>query len=168
MRLSLMWALRYSEDLQLSWVFLPSGNVLGTLEMDAMIDAIETTGISDVTMMWSCALVLVGFGVKAGMFPLHTWLPQSYPAAPDPPTALLSAVLSKAGIFGMFVLTGQILLHNLPWGLALVLFGIASALLGGIMGILSDDFKKTIACSSMSQIGFIIVGVGMQGVAGTP
>ena len=139
---------------------------LGTLEMDAMIHAIETTGISDVTLMWSCALVLVGFGVKAGMFPLHTWLPQSYPAAPEPATALLSAVLSKAGIFGMFVLTGQILLHNLPWGLALVLFGIASALLGGIMGILSDDFKKTIACSSMSQIGFIIVGVGMQGVLG--
>ena len=139
---------------------------LGTLEMDAMIDAIQTTGTSDVTMMWSCALVLVGFAVKAGMFPLHTWLPRSYPAAPDPATALLSAVLSKAGIFGMFVLTGQILLHNLPWGLALVLFGIASALLGGIMGILSDDLKKTIACSSMSQIGFIITGIGMQGVLG--
>lgn len=139
---------------------------LGTLEMDSLIPAIESTGVSEVTLVWACALVLVGFGVKAGMFPLHTWLPQSYPAAPEPGTALLSAILSKAGIFGMFVITGQILLHHFSWGLALTLLGIATALLGGIMGILSDNLKKTIACSSMSQIGFIIVGVGMQAVLG--
>ena len=139
---------------------------LGTLDMDSLIPAIAESGVSEVTLMWACALVLVGFGVKAGMFPLHTWLPQSYPAAPEPGTALLSAVLSKAGIFGMFVITGQILLHNFSWGLALTLLGIATALLGGIMGILSDNFKKTLACSSMSQIGFIIVGIGMQAVLG--
>ena len=139
---------------------------VGTLEMDHMIDAVANSGASDAMVMWACSLVLVGFGVKAGMFPLHTWLPQSYPAAPEPGTALLSAILSKAGIFGMFVITGQILLHCHSWGVALTLFGIATALLGGIMGILSDNFKRTLACSSMSQIGFIIVGIGMQAVLG--
>ena len=85
-------------------LFMLQANI-GTLEMDQILSAIQSSGTSYGMVLASGLLILFGFGVKAGMYPLHTWLPKAYVAAPEPATALLSAVLSKAGIFGIFVVT---------------------------------------------------------------
>ena len=146
-------------------LFMLQANI-GTLEMDQILSAIQSSGTSYGMVLASGLLILFGFGVKAGMYPLHTWLPKAYVAAPEPATALLSAVLSKAGIFGIFVVTGQILLHDYTWGLVILIAGTLTMLTGAMLAVFSTNFKRTIACSSMSQIGFILVGTGMQAVLG--
>lgn len=114
----------------------------------------------------AAALMLVGFGAKAGMYPLHIWMPTSYPAAPAPATALLSGILSKAGVYGVIIICSKIFFSDEQWGTALLILAIITAFWGGILGIFSNDFKKAIACSSMSQIGFILVGAAMISLLG--
>ena len=107
-------------------------------------------------------LILFGFGAKAGMFPLHIWLPAAHPVAPAPASALLSGILTKAGIFGALVLCSTIFFHDKQWGILLLLLGVVTMFVGAVLAVLSIDLKRTLACSSMSQIGFILVGAAMQ------
>ncbi len=110
------------------------------------------------------ALILAGFGAKAGMFPLHVWLPKAHPVAPAPASALLSGVLTKVGIFGILVISSRLFFGDLLWGNLLLVVGLINMLLGALLALFSTDLKRTLACSSMSQIGFILVGIGMQGL----
>ena len=142
-------------------------NMLGTLEIDQLADAAAALPEGSFgTLLVAGLLTLFGFGVKAGMYPLHTWLPQSYRFAPAPATALLSAILSKAGIFGMLVISCNIFLHDYTWGMIMLCLGVLTMLTGAMLAVFSVNIKRTLACSSMSQIGFIIVGIGMQGILG--
>ena len=142
-------------------------NMLGTLEIDQLADAAAALPEGSFgTLLVAGLLTLFGFGVKAGMYPLHTWLPQSYRFAPAPATALLSAILSKAGIFGMLVISCNIFLHDYTWGMIMLCLGVLTMLTGAMLAVFSVNIKRTLACSSMSQIGFIIVGIGMQGLLG--
>lgn len=121
--------------------------------------------IEDKTQLYIAACCMfAGFGAKAGAFPVHVWLPMSYREAPAPATALLSAILSKTGIFGLLCISATILPMDDQWGFFILVIGIITMVLGGICGLCSDNLKTTIAYSSMSQIGFILVGVGMQGL----
>lgn len=117
--------------------------------------------------------MLVGFGAKAGAFPLHVWLPKAHPAAPAPASALLSGVLTKTGIYGILMMTatlfgksGMLEDRSVSWGNTLLFLGVVTMLLGGILALLSVNLKRTLACSSMSQIGFILVGISMQTLLG--
>ncbi len=112
------------------------------------------------------SLILFGYGAKAGMFPLHIWLPKAHPAAPAPASALLSGILTKAGIFGVLVLSAQVFLYDAGWGTALLTIGEVTMLLGAVLAVFSVNLKKTLACSSVSQIGFILTGIGMQCLSG--
>ena len=112
------------------------------------------------------SLILFGYGAKAGMFPLHIWLPKAHPAAPAPASALLSGILTKAGIFGVLVLSAQVFLYDAGWGTALLILGEITMLLGAVLAVFSVNLKKTLACSSVSQIGFILTGIGMQCLSG--
>ena len=114
----------------------------------------------------ACLCMLVGFGAKAGAFPLQIWLPKAHPVAPAPASALLSGILTKTGIFGVLVISCQILLHDAMWGAFILVIGLITMFLGALLAVFSIDFKRTLACSSVSQIGFILVGVGMQGLLG--
>lgn len=107
-----------------------------------------------------------GFGAKAGAFPLHIWLPKAHPVAPAPASALLSGILTKAGIFGTLVLSCYLFLHDAVWGSFILVIGVLTMLGGALLAVFSIDLKRTLACSSMSQIGFILVGIGMQGLLG--
>ena len=106
---------------------------------------------------------LVGFGAKAGMFPLHIWLPKAHPVAPAPASALLSGILTKSGVFGVLVISRFLFWADLPWNRVVLALGVVTMALGAILAVFSIDLKRTLACSSMSQIGFILVGVAMQG-----
>lgn len=110
--------------------------------------------------------LLFGFGAKAGMFLVHIWLPKAHPVAPAPASALLSGILTKTGVFGILAVSCNVFRHDPLWGEIVLAFGVLTMVLGAILAVFSVDFKRTLACSSMSQIGFILVGVGMQGLLG--
>ena len=134
---------------------------VGTLRIDQLYEACQG---KDVYV--ACICMLVGFGAKAGAFPLQIWLPKAHPVAPAPASALLSGILTKTGIFGVLVISCQILLHDAIWGAAILIVGVITMFLGALLAVFSIDFKRTLACSSVSQIGFILIGVGMQGLLG--
>lgn len=106
-------------------------------------------------------LALLGFGVKAGLFPLHVWLPEAHPAAPSHVSALMSAVMVKTGIYGIVrVLTW---LPSAPawWGLLLASAGIVGALYGISLAALQSDIKRCLAYSTIENVGVILVGLGL-------
>lgn len=115
---------------------------------------------SDPTLALAGALMLVGFGAKAGMFPLHVWLPKAHPVAPAPASALLSGALTKTGVFGAILLSFTLMKGVAGWGLTILSLGAVTMLLGALLALISNDLKRTLACSSLSQIGFILVGLG--------
>lgn len=142
-------------------------SITGTLRFDELAGVISEGGLflSEVTKnrLYAAGFcMLFGFGAKAGMFPLHIWLPKAHPVAPAPASALLSGVLTKAGVFGILVLTARIFAGDVLWGTLILTLGVITMAGGAILALCSVDFKRTLACSSMSQIGFILVGIGMQ------
>lgn len=139
-------------------------NELGTLAFGELYEnAVNENAAGNITWLYAAAgCMFVGFGAKAGAFPVHVWLPQSYTEAPAPATALLSAILSKTGIFGLLMVTFEVLPMQGSWGMFVLVIGVITMVLGGIKGVMSNNLKTTLAYSSMSQIGFILVGVGMQ------
>ena len=140
-------------------------SILGTLQIDQLMEA--ASHVTNHALLYTAgALTLVGFGVKAGMYPLHTWLPQAHSVAPAPASAMLSAVITKAGIFGIIVVSCNIFLHDAQWGLAIVIFGTLSMVTGAVLAVFSNNIKRTLACSSVSQLGFVIIGIGMQCMLG--
>ena len=140
-------------------------NLLGTLNVDELLPAVNA--LSDKSVLYVPGfLIFFGFGAKAGMFPLHIWLPKAHPVAPAPASALLSGILTKVGVFGILVVSCNLFLHDASWGFMVLMIGTITMLLGAVLAVFSVDLKRTLACSSMSQIGFILVGVGMQGLLG--
>lgn len=112
--------------------------------------------------LWPAALCMfAGFAAKAGAFPIHIWLPKAHPVAPAPASSLLSGILTKTGIFGILVISCKMLVHNEHWGAFVLVVGVITMFLGALLALFSVNFKRTLACSSVSQIGFILVGVGM-------
>lgn len=114
----------------------------------------------------AAALLLVGFGGKAGVFPLHIWLPKAHPAAPAPASALLSGMLTKCGVFGMLLINCHLFFGDEAWGKLMVILGVITMVWGAVCGVFSVNIKRILACSSVSQIGFITFGIGMLGCMG--
>ena len=122
----------------------------------------------DAVQIWLAGLCLLfGFGAKAGAFPLHIWLPKAHPVAPAPASALLSGILTKAGMYGILLLTANLFFGSAVWGGMILVLGVFTMVLGALLALFSVDLKRTLACSSVSQIGFILVGVGMSGLLGS-
>ncbi|MFU8819647.1 MAG: complex I subunit 5 family protein [Desulfurivibrio sp.] len=106
------------------------------------------------------ACLLLGFGIKAGMVPLHFWLPLAHPAAPIPASAVLSGVMIKAGLLGWLrFLPGDGATPDL--GPLCVLIGLIAAFYGALKGLTRDDPKTVLAWSSISQMGLLTVGLGL-------
>jgi hydrogenase-4 component B len=103
-------------------------------------------------------LLLVGFGIKAGMLPCHGWMPETYGSTPASGAAVLSGVLSKAGVYGMLRVA---LSYPLPAiGTFLNVVGVAAMLWGGYAAVRQKEPRDILAYSSVSQIGFILMGLG--------
>jgi formate hydrogenlyase subunit 3/multisubunit Na+/H+ antiporter MnhD subunit len=140
-------------------------------------------------------LMILGFGVKAGMIPVHIWLPDAHPAAPSPASALLSGVMIKAGAYGIIRTLGSIFrppfeAHEvariassakeavvgghteLLWettkvlGYAVIWIGIVTMFLGVLMALLQENSKRMLAYHSISQMGYILMGIGVAGYLG--
>lgn len=117
--------------------------------------------ISATTRNLVFVLLAVGFGSKAGVIPLHIWLPQAHPAAPSHVSALMSGVMIKLGVYGL-VRVGFDWLGAGPswWGGALLVAGAVSAVLGVLYAMVDSDLKRLLAYSSVENIGIILLGVG--------
>ena len=137
----------------------------GSLSFDALRN--YAASLEDRSALYlPAALAFTGFAAKAGVFPLHIWLPKAHPVAPAPASALLSGILTKSGVFGMIVLSCNLLPENTGWGNTLLLLALPTMMLGAIMAVFSTDLKHTLACSSMSQIGFILTGLAFTVLLG--
>ncbi|ASJ07659.1 NADH dehydrogenase [Thermococcus pacificus] len=116
-------------------------------------------------------LFLVAFGVKAGLFPLHVWAPDAYSETNQSYTAMFSGVLSKAGVYGfilMYLLIGTRLavefgaFRSAPkFGYIIAFLGGLTIIVGGLLAALQEDIRKLFAYSSISQVGYILVGIGV-------
>ncbi len=113
-------------------------------------------------------LAFFGFGAKAGIVPLHIWLPRAHPAAPSHASALLSGVMIKTAVYGIIRLCVMLLgASTWWWGFVVLLFGATSAVLGILYALSERDLKRVLAYSSVENIGIILMGVGagMVGMA---
>ena len=107
-------------------------------------------------------LALFGFGAKAGIVPLHVWLPEAHPAAPSPVSALMSGVMLKTAIYGLLRIIFDLL--GTPvwwWSLVLLAFGLATALFGVVFAAVQVDMKRLLAYSSIENIGLLFTGIGL-------
>jgi len=112
------------------------------------------------------ALFCVGFGVKAGMIPLHIWLPEAHPAAPSSVSALMSGVLITTGIYGLVrVCVFGLGVPAWGWGVALALIGSLSAILGVLYALTQNDLKRLLAYSTIENSGIVLLGLGAATMA---
>lgn len=146
---------------------------LGIVLLSVATGGLPTFGNSPVTPLyptmfaWSVAFLLIGFGIKAGMVPVHLWLPRAHAVAPTPASALLSGLLIKVGAYGLirvgaFAGWGRPLGDGIGWlGPVLAFLGVGTMLVGVGAALLQSDAKRLLAYSSVSQMGYILLGLGL-------
>ncbi len=129
---------------------------------DYSFGALRHTALSPFWATAAFLLAFFGFGAKAGMIPLHAWLPEAHPAAPSPVSALMSGVMIKTAIYGMvrviFDLIGNV---RWEWGVLVLVVGAATALFGILFALVQRDLKRLLAYSSVENIGIVLLGLGM-------
>jgi len=160
-----------AKALRAGWIYLVSAHV-GTLALFAMF-----TLLRDASGGWLLVpsgalgsspllrpillLALAGFGLKAGVIPLHIWLPDAHAAAPSHVSALLSGVVLKMGIYGLVRVLSMLPAYPTWLGLALVALGVSSGVLGVVLALAQHDLKRLLAYHSIENIGIILIGLGL-------
>ena len=123
----------------------------------------------ELSPFWASAaflLALAGFGAKAGLVPLHVWLPEAHPAAPSPVSAMMSGVMLKTAIYGLLRVSFDLLGTPLSgvqwwWGVVAMAIGLITALFGVLYSTVQSDMKRLLAYSSIENIGLLAVGIGL-------
>jgi hydrogenase-4 component B len=117
------------------------------------------------TVLWASIaflLALFGFGAKAGLLPLHVWLPEAHPAAPSPVSALMSGVMLKTAVYGVLRVTFDLMhVQVWWWGVLLLALGLATALFGVVFSAAQVDMKRLLAYSSIENIGLLFAAIGL-------
>ncbi len=128
-------------------------------DFDSLRNALPPTPWTTVAF----ALAFIGFGMKAGLVPLHAWLPEAHPAAPSHISALMSGVMLKVAVYGfirfVFDLNGDL---HWGWGVAVLTIGSASALMGALFAVVQTDLKRLLAYSSVENVGIVFIGLGLS------
>ncbi len=142
--------------------------ITGTLSIPAIAEALRNEMLAGNSWTYvALALLIAGLGVNAAMAPFHSWLPDAHPAAPSPISAMLSGVVIKTGIYGMFrFLSGFFPPQLYNWQLGLLLFAALTMTVGNVMALLQDDIKRLLAFSSIAHIGYIVLGLGVATLQG--
>jgi len=130
---------------------------------DYTFDALRTAELQPQWATVAFLLAFFGFGAKAGMIPLHAWLPEAHPAAPSPVSALLSGIMLKTAIYGMirviYDLIGNV---RWEWGMLVLVIGTGTTLFGVLYALMQHDLKRLLAYHSVENIGIILLGLGMS------
>jgi formate hydrogenlyase subunit 3/multisubunit Na+/H+ antiporter MnhD subunit len=125
-------------------------------------DAMRAAHLDPVWASVAFLLALFGFGAKAGLLPLHVWLPEAHPAAPSPVSALMSGVMLKTAVYGMLRVTFDLLGEPASWwGMVMLPIGLLTALYGVVFAAVQTDMKRLLAYSSIENIGIIFAGMGL-------
>ena len=125
-------------------------------------DAMRAAQLSPPWATAAFLLALLGFGAKAGLVPLHVWLPEAHPAAPSPVSALMSGVMLKTAVYGLVRVSFDLLGGPLWWwGLVTLGVGLFSAFYGVIFAAVQTDMKRLLAWSSIENLGVILAGLGL-------
>lgn len=136
----------------------------GSVSFEVLRHTEFTAGVKSLAFL----LALTGFGLYAGIIPLHGWVPQSHSSAPAQAAALFSSALMKIGIVGV-IKVGLDLLGSPPlwWGLMVLLLAILTAFIGGLYALMEHDIRRLLAYHTLENVGIILLGVGgaMVGVA---
>ena len=126
-------------------------------------EAMRNAQLSPTWASIAFAFALFGFGMKAGMVPVHAWLPEAHPVAPSHISALMSGVMLKVALYGLIRFTYDLLGDiQWQWGLAVLLIGAASALLGVLYAMLQNNLKRLLAYSSIENVGIILIALGLS------
>ena len=126
-------------------------------------DAMRGTTLSPFWATAAFLLALFGFGAKAGLVPMHAWLPEAHPAAPSPVSAMMSGLMLKTAIYGLLRVSFDLLhLRFWQWGALTVVLGLFSAMFGAIFAAVQTDMKRLLAYSSIENIGLIFTGIGLS------
>lgn len=120
-----------------------------------------TTGFPVTTMALASAFLIVGFGTKAGVAPFHPWLPDAHAEAPTPVSALLSGVMLKVALYALVRTVSLFYPSFPPVAMFALALGVFTLVIGDIMALAQDDLKRMLAYSSVSQIGYILMGFGI-------
>jgi multicomponent Na+:H+ antiporter subunit D len=175
------------EAMRAGFKYLFLGVAGGLVLLFSIIATYQITGHGDLSMIgiglkgnrflpyifWG---YVIGFGVKAGMFPVHIWLPSAHPIAPSPASALLSGVMIKAGAYGIFktayniIGVQDIFSSHMDMILVLLILALITIFLGSAVAITQKEIKRMLAYSSISQIGYVIMGIALlssRGIIGS-
>src|SRR5665213_3488700 len=126
-------------------------------------DAMRGASLTPFLATTAFLLALLGFGAKAGLVPMHVWLPEDHPAAPSPVSAMMSGIMLKTAIYGMLRISFDLLhIRYWQWGVLLLVLGLFSALYGAIFAAVQTDMKRLLAYSSIENIGIIFTGIGLS------
>lgn len=132
---------------------------IGSFDFDQL-----AVGVSQLSSMWKNIIfisIFIGFGTKAGIVPLHVWLPRAHPAAPSHVSALMSGVMIKTALYGFIRILFYIMESgSVWWGVLILILGVISALLGVLYALMENDLKRLLAFSSVENIGIILLGIG--------
>ena len=160
-------ALNYLVMMHIGFMFLVAGfvmvdNVTGSANFAAIVDYFKLAQPLPLFV-----ILFIGFGMKAGLFPMHIWLPEAHPAAPSHVSAIMSGVMIKTGVYGIMRLM-QSIDHNVDLlytiGLIVLLSGIVTGLWGVILAAMQNDIKRLLAYSSIENVGVILIGLGIAAI----
>lgn len=156
-------ALNYLVMMHIGFIFLVIGFVTvysatGSASFDALGEYFRLHAPLPVIVVF-----IVGFGMKAGMFPMHVWLPEAHPAAPSHVSAIMSGVMIKTGIYGILRVAAEVESSEMlsTVGIIILFAGIVTGLWGVILAAVENDMKRLLAYSSIENIGVILIGMGI-------
>jgi hydrogenase-4 component B len=137
----------------------------GVLQANTGLYTFASMRAQELSPFWASTgflLAVFGFGAKAGVLPLHVWLPEAHPAAPSPVSALMSGVMLNTAIYGLLRVSYDLLhLRQWWWGGLLLAVGLATALFGVVFASIQTDMKRLLAYSSIENMGLLFVGMGL-------
>jgi len=149
--------------LLLGFVLLAAGSPGDSLMISTVVAALPEARLANQTI----AFIIIGFGIKVGLVPLHGWLPLAHPAAPMPASAVLSGAIIKTGVIGLILFLpfgaefhGGVGAGGEGWGVRLLAIGLLTALYGAAVGLTQANPKTILAYSSMSQMGLVVALLG--------
>jgi hydrogenase-4 component B len=140
-------------------LFLALSHYTGSMDFISMRAAAAnlSQGVKSLVFIFA----VIGFGTKAGIIPLHTWIPRAYPVAPSNITPLMSAVMIKTAVYGFLRIALDVLGPGPEWwGIAVISIGAVSAVLGILYAVMENDLKVFLAYSSVENVGLMLLGIG--------
>ncbi len=158
-------ALSYLVMMHIGFLFLVGGFVKLWIETGSADFVALGQYYREVSILPLFLIFLVGFGMKAGLFPMHVWLPEAHPAAPSHVSAIMSGVMIKTGVYGILRISAPIegeALHSV--GIILLSAGVVTGIWGVILAAAQNDVKRLMAYSSIENIGVILIGLGIGAI----